>query len=388
MAQRRSRQRAESACNLGRVRLELGDVKGAISYFERALELDPRNPRFYWNLVHGRGGSVEDRHVVAMERLREASADLSTGERIDLHFALAGVYERRGRFEDAFRELVAGNGLKRSTLDYDGTAPRFIDALREFFSAALIESLRGCGNGSERPIFVFGMPRSGTTLVEQLLAVQPGLTAGGELPVLGSLADELWKTLRGGLLLPEFRARIRTLGDDYVRATDASSAGAARHTDKTPDNFRYAPLINLVLPNAKMIHVRRDRLDTCLSCYTTLFARNFVPYAYDLGDLARYYAAYERAMASWRALLPGDRFLEVDYEVLVDDFEVEARRILDFCGLPWTAATLSFHEFRRPIRTASNVQVRRPLYRSAVGRSRHFAAYLEPLLDSQAPVPG
>jgi hypothetical protein len=133
-----------------------------------------------------------------------------------------------------------------------------------------------------------------------------------------------------------------------------------------------------------MIHVRRDRLDTCFSCYATHFAQPGLSYTYDLGELGRYYSAYEQLMANWRRLLPADRFIEVDYERLVDDFETEARRLVAFCGLPWDAGALAFHEVRRTVRSASNVQVRRPLYRSAVGRSRPFAAHLGALLDALA----
>lgn len=372
---------ASATCNLGNVLLKAGDIDGATACFERALALEPRHGGFHWCLVNIRAGAIDAGHLARMERLGTEIDTLPLAQQIDLHFALASAYEHAGRYDDAFQHLDAGNTQKRSRIDYDERAQlNFFASLEGAFSEAFIDAMHDCGNPSARPIFVFGMPRSGTTLVEQLLAAHPAVTAAGELHVFERAVSE--ELMVPGMTLPQLRRGIRALGDRYVSATDELAAGAERVTDKLPHNFCFAPLIHLALPNARLIHVRRDRLDTCLSSYGVHFERENLPYSYDLGELGRYYSAYERLMASWRALLPADRFIEVDYERIVHDFEAEARRLVTFCGLSWDAKTLAFHEVRRTVRTASNAQVRRPLYGSSVGRGHRFAAHLGLLIEA------
>jgi len=370
----------DAACNLGSILLNAGDIDSARAWFERALAFEPRNGRYHFYVVLSRSGSVDDSQIAAMERLEVESSELSPAERVHLQFALASVYETTGDYDVAFQHLIDGNALKRKSIRYDETATlQFAALLMIAFTKPFIDALGGWGNPTARPLFILGMPRSGTTLVEQLLASQPAVCGAGELPVLGLLARELWQRISDGMRLSDLGAQIRTFGDRYVTATDHFAENATYVTDKMPSNFWYVPLIHLALPNARIIHVRRDRLDTCVSCFATLFEEGTMPYAYDLGEIARYYQAYEQMMAKWRTLLPKDRFIEVHYEQLIGDFETEARRLVAFCGLPWDAGALAFHEVRRPVRTASNIQVRRPLYRSAVGRSRRFAAQLAQL---------
>ena len=322
-----------AACNLGKVLTQAGDIDGATNWFERALVLEPRNGSFHWCLVSSRSGSVDGAHLAQMERLVAENATLPPTQQIDLHFALASAYEHAERYDDAFRHLHAGNALARSTIDYDEAARlNFFASIKCAFTEPFIAAMRGCGNPSARPIFVFGMPRSGTTLVEQLLAGHPSVIAAGELHVFEHAVSE--ELMLPGMTLAELRSRLGALGDRYLNATDELAGSAARVTDKLPHNFCFAPLIYLALPNARMIHVRRDRLDTCLSCYATHFAQPGLSYTYDLGELGRYYSAYEQLMANWRTLLPADRFIEVDYERLVDDFETEARRSLRFVACP------------------------------------------------------
>jgi tetratricopeptide (TPR) repeat protein len=371
----------EAACNLGRMLVFAGDIAGAAGWFERAVAREPHNALFHWCLVDSRRGDVGDAHLAQMERLACDLASAPAEGRAELHFALASAHERRGNVTAMFRHLQDGNALKRATLPYDETARmRFFDSLTRLCTPAFMEALRGAGHPSERPIFIFGMPRSGTTLVEQLLAGHPAIVAGGELDAFELAVNA--ELLEPGMRLAGLRDRMRRLGERYVRDTDGWSAGAAHVTDKLTHNFCFAPFIHLALPNARMIHVRRDPIDTCFSCYATNFAGPGLAYTYELGALGRYYAAYERVMAAWRRVLPPDRFIEVDYERLVDDFDVEAQRIVAFCGLPWSPELRSFHTVRRDVRTASAVEVRRPLYRDSLGRARAFAAHLAPLRDA------
>jgi tetratricopeptide (TPR) repeat protein len=372
---------ATAAANLGKVLTITGEIDAATKWFERALELEPRNGSFYLCLVNNCIGAVDRHRILQMERLAREIDRLPSEQQIDLHFALAGACEHVGRYDDAFRHLQAGNALKRSTIEYDEAVRlSFFASIDALCTGPLVAALREYGNPSARPIFVFGMPRSGTTLVEQLLAAHPSVAAAGELNVFDhAIGQEL---MVPGMALSELPKRIRALGDRYIRATDEFAGRAPHMTDKLPLNFCFAPLIHAALPNARMIHVRRDRLDTCFSAYATHFAGQGLSYTYDLGELGRYYRAYERLSARWRVFLPAHRFIEVQYERLVDDFETEARRIAVLCDLTWSDEMLAFHQVRRSVRTASNVQVRRPLYRSAIGRSRPFTSHLAPLLDA------
>ncbi|HTJ27521.1 MAG TPA: sulfotransferase [Candidatus Limnocylindria bacterium] len=370
---------ANAACNLGKVLVELGDLDEATIWFERAIELEPNNGSFYLALVTGSADPLRPAHLDAMVRLGGATETLPREQRIGLHFALGAVYERQGRVGAAFQHLAAGNALKRADVGYDEAATlAFLRATEATFGDPYLQRVSGGGDPSERPIFIFGMPRSGSTLVEQVLAAHPAVVTAGENGLFGTIVRRHWPEIRASTLT-ELRLGIRRIGEEYLRATDAMAANGARLTDKSLDNLQLVPLVHAALPNARSIHVRRDDLDTCFSAFGTAFAERQVPFSYDLAELGRYHRACAIMMERWRALVPPERLLVVDYERLVSDFVAEAQRIVAFCGLPWDPACLAFHEVRRPVRTASSVQVRQPLYASSVGRARRFLAYLTPL---------
>jgi len=247
------------------------------------------------------------------------------------------------------------------------------------FSAELIRRNEGLGDPSADSIFIVGMPRSGTTLVEQVLASHPEVFAAGEVM---NFREAMEAVAAFPEAMPSLTAeQLREIGARYAKSMRALAPTAERITDKMPSNFRFVGLIHLALPNARIIHVRRDPIDTCLSCYSKIFTGD-QPFSYDLGELGRFYRAYEALMAHWRRVLPEGAMIEVQYEELVADFEKQARRIVDYCGLAWDERCLAFHETKRPVLTASAVQVRQPLYRSAVGKWRPYAALLAPLLDA------
>ncbi len=223
------------------------------------------------------------------------------------------------------------------------------------------------------------MPRSGTTLIEQILASHPMIVGAGELRTLHALSEEIADFPVAVPDLPV--ARLKALGEAYLARVASMSAGRRHVVDKMPSNFQLCGLIRLALPDAKIIHSRRDPVDTCLSCYTKLFAGEQA-FTYDQSELGRFHRAYQALMAHWRAVLPASHFLEVDYEAVVDDVEAQARRMLDFLGLPWDDRVLRFHETERPVRTASVNQVREPIYRTSAGRWKKHAAQLRPLLEA------
>jgi hypothetical protein len=228
------------------------------------------------------------------------------------------------------------------------------------------------------------MPRSGTTLLEQILASHPKVHGAGELKTL----NDVILTVRGAdgniIPYPEFTtaidsAALKQIGARYVNLIREMTPHGDRVTDKMPSNYYFAGLIHLALPNAKIIHTVRDPIDTCISCFSKLFSAE-QNHTYDLGELGRYYKRYQHLMQHWHRVLPHGRILDVRYEDVVADLEGQARRIIEYCGLPWDDRCLSFHETDRPVRTASATQVRQPIYKNAVGRWRVYEEFLGPLL--------
>jgi tetratricopeptide (TPR) repeat protein len=311
--------------------------------------------------------------------LREGGAQ-PLNDRTAVHYALGKAYLDAGDPAHAFEHLRQGSKLKRDTFQYDASATAtWMAHIAEVFSASLMERLSGAGVGdpSSVPIFVVGMPRSGTTLVEQILASHPEVQGAGELAALRLVVDGAGAYPDSALqLTPD---RLTAMGRQYM-ARIAPLLTRSRLVDKMPANFLYAGLIRLILPNARIIHCRRDAADTCLSCYTKLFAAEQL-FSYDLAELGHFHRDYERLMAHWRTVLPADRFIEVQYEDVVDDLPTQARRLVEWLGLPWDEACLNFHETKRVVRTASLSQVRQPIYATSKGRWRRYAPYLGPLLE-------
>jgi Flp pilus assembly protein TadD len=354
--------------NLGNELQEIGRFDEAWEAYETAVTCAPASGAAYLALANTGRLTGDSPHVERMRALAAEMDALPAQDRIPLHFALARVLEDDHAPAQAFTHLLEGNRLARAGITYDEAATlAALDAARTRFPRERLVAGGRAAPQSPRPIFIVGMPRSGTTLVEQVLAGHPAVFGAGELPTLPRLVsacgDEQWAKL-GAAYLADLRARAPT---------------AACVIDKLPDNFRHLGIIRLALPQARIIHVRRDRFDTCMSCFARLFAGD-IPYAYDLGELGRYYRAYERLMAHWRQALPPGMMIEIDYEALVAGLAGQARLLLDHCGLPWDAACLGFHANPRPVRTASTVQVRQKLYASAVGRWRAVREEAEAVL--------
>jgi len=378
---------ADAYNNMGNVLKELGQLKEAEQAFLEALRIDPDIAGVYVNLADSKKFTAGDRHLAAMEALAARTEGLSKNDRMQLDFALGKAYSDLKDYSRSFRHLLAGNAAKRATVNYDerGTFALF-DRIEATYTRQLIEQKSGGGDASTMPIFVIGMPRSGTTLVEQIIASHPLVYGAGELMTL----NEVVLTVRGPqgdtLPYPEFvatanGASFRQLGASYLREVRKLAETGERVTDKMPSNYYFAGLIHLALPSAKIIHTMRDPVDTCISCFSKLFADE-QSHTYDLAELGRYYKRYERLMAHWRRVLPKDRMLDVQYEEVVADLETQARRIIAYCGLPWDDRCLSFHETNRPVRTASATQVRQPIYKSAIGRWRVYEKHLGSLLSA------
>ena len=305
---------------------------------------------------------------------------------MQLDFALGKAYADLKDYRRSFAHLLAGNSAKRTTISYDEKSVLGIfDRIETVFTPQLIEAKTGSGYGSPMPIFVVGMLRSGTTLVEQIIASHPMVQGAGELRTLNEVVDRVREQFANNLPYPEIaltadRSLLRHIGERYVASVRDRAPEGKHVTDKMPSNYYYTGLIHLALPNAKIIHTVRDPIDTCVSCFSYLFS-NEQHHTYDLGEIGRYYKRYERLMRHWRRVLPTGRILDVQYEDVVADLEGQTRRILDHCGLPWDGRCLAFHKTDRPIRTTSAVQVRQPIYKSAIGRGRAYKEFLGPLLQ-------
>jgi tetratricopeptide (TPR) repeat protein len=372
----------DACANLGIALTVAGRLDEAQRAFERAVALAPTRGAFQRMLADTGRVAPDSPQARRLEELAADVAGLPETDRMEVHFALGALYADAGLPERSFAHLLEANRLKRGRLDYDEAATlALFGRIRAVFSAGLLAGASGAGAPSRLPVFVVGMPRSGTTLVEQILASHPRVFGAGELLDLQRAADDL---SAGGLGFPEAAAGLprqdfERLGAAYLERVQARAPSAERIVDKLPDNFLRLGLIRLALPGARIIHVVRDPVDTCLSCFSKLFTDE-VAYAYDLAELGRYYRAYAGLMEHWRAVLPPQVLCEVRYEDVVADLEGQARRLLDHCGLDWDARCLDFHRSRRAVRTASAAQVRRPLYASSVGRWGAFADLARPLL--------
>jgi tetratricopeptide (TPR) repeat protein len=377
---------AEAYHGLGIALELLGHFDAAHGAHERAVELAPRRAHFHLALAHSRRFRAGDARLAAIEELTRDQASLSEADRIALHFALAKAYADLEQHESSFRHLLEGNALKRRQTGYDEvTTLRFFERIQTVFTSELTRKRRG-GDHSAAPVFVVGMPRSGTTLIEQILASHSKVFGAGELEEFSKAVASLGEANGASAVFPEIvptlsAEHLRQLGGSYLDAISAAAGPAKRIVDKLPLNFTFVGLIHLALPNARIIYARRDPIDTCLSCFSILF-RGDQPHTYDLGELGRYYRAFEALMQHWRRVLPEGVLLEVQYEDVVDDLEGQARRMVKYCGLEWEEACLAFHKTRRPVQTASVAQVRQPIYRSSIGRWRPYQHLLQPLLQA------
>jgi tetratricopeptide (TPR) repeat protein len=377
--------------NLGVALMELGRLNEAREAAERAIALAPLQPSYFGQLGEVRRYVSGDRYVTALEALANNEASLCIDDQVHLHFALAKAHADVARPEDEFRRLMAGNALQRSRIDYDESAVLDqIDCTRQLFTAEFMWASRGVGEPSSKPIFIVGMPRSGTTLVEQILASHPRVFGAGELKLFERSMADIRSGLREQPAYPEMALQMsgqqfHDLGARYLAGAEQLAAAACHITDKMPSNFLFAGLIHLALPNAIIIHTVRDPVDTCISCFSKLFTEsNFQ--TYDLAELGRYYRHYKALMSHWHRVLPPGRILEVSYEETVADVEGSARRILAHCGLPWDPRCLDFHRTKRVVRTASATQVRQPIYSSSIGRWRAYEPWLAPLLAELSPL--
>jgi tetratricopeptide (TPR) repeat protein len=369
--------------NLGNLFKELGRFDDAMAHYDRAIAIKPDYAEAHLNRAEVKTFERGDADLAGLEALA-ASGDLSADKAPYVLFAVAKALDDIGDYYRAFRYLRQGNALKRRQIDYDERGVlKVFQRISRIFNRDLLDRFQGAGHPSAVPIFVVGMPRSGSTLIEQILATHPQIQGAGEITVLERMEAEgaFNRQLPYPESIPAFDAGdFRGLGESYLSRQPALGPGQVRIVDKLLGNIFRIGLIRLMLPNARFIHATRHPMDTCMSCYSKLFTFG-LHFSYDLAELGRYYRGYIDLMDHWRSVLPPGVMLDVAYEDVVDDLEGQARRLIDFCGLPWDDGCVRFHESTRLVKTASAVQVRQPLFRSSLGRWRRYEAHLGPLLD-------
>jgi tetratricopeptide (TPR) repeat protein len=371
--------------NLGLILKEQGRFAEARQATEEAIRLAPKNASYYASLTALRSFEAGDPYITALEAMADDVAALSTDDRVHLHFALGKAYEHIGKFDGAFQQLLEGNALKRSQITYnEASVLNRLQRTRAVFSRDFMERHEACGETSHAPVFIVGMARSGTTLIEQILASHPAIYGAGELQLFEQALNAVGKMMLGTPRFPEmasdFRAEhFRSLARRYLEQLLPRAPDSARIVDKMPANFHFIGLVHLALPNATIIHAVRDPIDTCVSCFSVNFTYA-QPHTFDLAELGRFYRGYRELMAHWHDVLPPGRVIDVHYEELVGDLDGAARRIVAACGLDWDPRCLDFHRTDRPIRTTSSVQVRQPIYASSIGRWRRYEKFLGPLL--------
>lgn len=414
----------EAHTNLGQALRNLNRIDEAMACFREVLRIDPENAAAHNHLGYSLElqGKIEEAsaqyqvawrlcptNAIALASLGKLAAagyygmtddqmhglqdltgrpELSPEDRARAHFALADINDKTDAYDQAFAHYHQANEILKAYFRQRGVVfdlaevRQFVDRIIAVFTPDYFERVKSFGLATEVPVFIVGMMRSGTTLAEQILASHPRVHGAGELVQVSKLTGTLRQRLASTADYPACAAHfgatmVRTLAGEYRQQLETLGNGAARVVDKFPANFLHLGLIITLFPNARIIHCRRNPLDTCLSCYFQNF-KDPLPYTFDLTHLGQYYCEYTRLMQHWAKVLPSPLF-DLSYEELTGEPEAISRRLVDFCGLDWDDRCLQFHDRERVVRTASNLQVRRPVSRSSVGRWKHYVAYIQPL---------
>ena len=377
-------------------RVGLGDALESAGKFKQsklqylaALRQDKNSPLALSKLLQLREGEIEEKWVVLAHKLID-SPNIEPEGRIRLNVALGYYYDRQKDYDKAFHHLKSGYDAQAQKEPFDSDkSTKSINSLIEVLTEEFYQSATFSGNESERPVFILGMPRSGTTLTEQILASHSQVAAGGELSVLLQVAYQAQALSNNKRPYPHCltdisRFTLAKLATTYLDRLNKVSSSARMVTDKLPFNFVHVGIIAMLFPNAKIVHCRRHPLDNCLSCYFTSFSDQ-IKFANNLQTLGQYYLDYDRLMTHWHQALPVEIF-DLQYEDLISNTEEKVRELLDYCQLDWEDNCLNFYETKRGVRTPSRWQVRQPIYSSSMQRWRHYESHLVPLKEILAPI--
>ncbi|MFT5350809.1 MAG: tetratricopeptide (TPR) repeat protein, partial [Gammaproteobacteria bacterium] len=375
---------------LGHVLKTVGELDGAIDAYRKCIELNPNHGEAYWSLSNLKTYKFSSADIEEMQRCVK-DPELDDQSKVSFFFTLAKSFEDKDDYDKAWRYYEEGNAIRRISENYDPVLTETLhDRLIEVYNRELFEKNAGPGLKDASAIFILGLPRSGSTLQEQILASHSLVEGTSELPYLSRVATSLNRNRADGVNYPEAvkelsESHFSALGNDYLHYAKMHRSDSTPYfIDKMPNNFSLIGFLDLILPNAKIIDARRHPLDACLSCYRQLFAKGQA-FTYDLVEIGEYYLEYQRMMDHWHDVLPG-RILTVQYEELVTDFENQVRRILEYCNLPWEDNCLTFYETQRPVRTPSSEQVRQPIYTNSINHSQKYAKHLGELIEVLEPI--
>lgn len=387
----RAPEHARVRMSLGHVLKTVGRQDESIAAYRRAIRAEPTLGEAYWSLANLKTFQFDPAEISEMRRQLEKK-ELDAGDCFHFCFALAKAMEDARQYDESFEYYAAGNEIKAKLSGYDANENRArIDHIREQCTRDLLETFNGQGNPAPDPIFIVGLPRSGSTLLEQILASHSLVEGTMELPYIGQFAQRLGAREKKSdqsrypqILRDLTDAECIALGQEYLDAAQVHRTSLPYFVDKMPNNFAHVALIHRILPNAKIIDARRHPMACCFSCFKQLFGAGQV-FTYGLENIGRYYCDYLALMDHWDLVLPG-KILLVEYDQVIVDFEAQIRRLLNFCGLEFEAACLEFYSSKRAVRTASSEQVRQPIYKEAIEQWRHFEVHLDPLKVALGPV--
>jgi tetratricopeptide (TPR) repeat protein len=377
--------------SLGHALKTVGRIEEGIAAYRRAIESEPNLGEAYWSLANLKTFKFRPTDIAAMRRNLERR-ELDAGDAFHFCFALGKALEDAGEYDESFDYYSAGNELKAKLSGYQADQNQArIQLIQTHCTRELFAHSPGGGHPAPDPIFIVGLPRSGSTLLEQILASHSLVEGTMELPYIGQYAQRLGGKYKNSeqskypQILQELTdEQCRALGQEYLDAVQVQRTGRPYFIDKMPNNFAHVGLIHKILPNAKIIDARRHPMACCFSCFKQLFAAGQV-FTYGLENIGRYYRDYLTLMDHWNVVLPG-KVLLVEYDQVVADFEAQVRRVLEFCGLEFEAACLEFYALKRAVRTPSSEQVRQPIYKDAIEQWRHFETHLGPLKRALGPV--
>ena len=380
-----------SNMGLGNVLKTVGRYEESVAAYKKCVEIQPIFAEAYWSLANLKTYTFDESEMKAMEE-HVKNDQMPINNKAFFHIALANAKEKQKDYEEAWVNFETGNDLRRQEEVYDSVQTQVThDQLIEVFNEELIESIKDKGCPSEAPILIVGLPRSGSTLIEQILASHSLVEGTKELPDLSLLARKLTKSRPQGIKYPDAvkdmsDQELVEYGEDYLTTTKRYRTDKPHFIDKMPNNFANIGFLKMILPNAKVINAQRNPLDSCISSYKQLFYKG-QSWSYDLFEIAEYYLEYQRMMDHWHKLFPGE-ILDLKYENIINNQKDATENLLKYCGLEWEEQCLKFYETERSINTASSEQVRQPIYKGAMNAWKNYENHIGPLIETLEPVLG
>ena len=378
-----------SNMGLGNTLKTIGDYEESVSAYKKVIEFQPFFAEAYWSLANLKTYQFDQKEIAQMEDHIE-NPDIPDSNKAFFHIALANAKEKEKLFDKAWHHFDAGAFMRRKDEVYDSVQTQTThDSLIEVFNKEFINEKRNLGHQSQAPIFIVGLPRSGSTLIEQILASHSQIEGTKELPDLSLLTRKLTKSKPRGIKFPNAALEMTDdefieYGESYLTTTKRHRSGSPYFIDKMPNNFANIGFLKLILPNAKIINACRHPLDSCISSYKQLFYKG-QSWSYDLFEVAEYYLEYDRMMRHWHDAFPGE-IMDFHYESVLDNQESETKKLLEYCGLEWEEQCLKFYETKRSINTASSEQVRQPLYKGAMYAWKNYESHIGPLIETLEPL--